>query len=158
VGQTGESPIVNRAGDMIGTAHLTEGPHGLLIRLEFQPRALPHGWHGLHFHDQGHGCDDGQAGFAGAGAHLGHADGKHGLLNPNGPEPGDLPSIYAPATGAFEVEVYSPALTLGMGPGRNPIWDADGASLIIHANGDDQKTQPIGGAGDRIACAVFTAG
>jgi Cu-Zn family superoxide dismutase len=158
VGQTGESPIVDTRGDPIGTAHLTEGPYGLLIRLKFQPRALSPGWHGLHVHERGQGCDDGASGFQGAGAHLGHAKGKHGLLNPNGPEPGDLPSIYVPASGAFEVEVYSPSLTLGQGPGRTVIWDADGASLIIHANRDDQQTQPIGGAGDRVACAVFTAG
>jgi Cu-Zn family superoxide dismutase len=158
VGQTGESPIVNTRGDPIGTAHLTEGPRGLLIRLEFQPRALSPGWHGLHFHERGQGCDDGPAGFQAAGGHVGHAAGKHGLLNPNGPEPGDLPSIYVPASGAFEVEVYSPFLTLGQGPGRTAIWDADGASLIIHANRDDQQSQPIGGAGDRVACAVFTAG
>ena len=35
------------------------------------------------------------------------------------------------------------------------LMDADGAALVIHANPDDYRTQPIGGAGDRVACAVI---
>jgi len=30
--------------------------------------------------------------------------------------------------------------------------DKDGSALVIHANPDDYKTQPIGGAGARIVC------
>jgi len=28
---------------------------------------------------------------------------------------------------------------------------------VIHANPDDHNSQPIGGAGDRVACAVLSA-
>jgi superoxide dismutase, Cu-Zn family len=31
-----------------------------------------------------------------------------------------------------------------------------GTSLVIHANGDDMKTDPSGNSGDRIACGVIT--
>lgn len=158
VGQTAEAPILNAAGAPVGTARMTEGPAGVLIHLRFEADALPPGWHGAHIHSVG-GCDDGAQGFAHAGPHAGAGDGRHGLLNPNGPEPGDLSSIWAPEAGAFEAELYSPLLTLRPeAPGRTPIWDADGSSLIIHAARDDQTTQPIGGAGARLACAVFTAG
>ncbi len=34
---------------------------------------------------------------------------------------------------------------------------ATGLSFLVHANRDDHVSQPIGGAGDRIACGVFTA-
>jgi Cu-Zn family superoxide dismutase len=34
--------------------------------------------------------------------------------------------------------------------------DADGTSLVIHAKPDDNKTDPSGNSGDRIACAVLT--
>jgi superoxide dismutase, Cu-Zn family len=39
--------------------------------------------------------------------------------------------------------------------GKMSLKDADGSSLVIHANADDGLTQPIGGAGDRVACAVI---
>ena len=31
----------------------------------------------------------------------------------------------------------------------------DGASLVIHAAPDDERTDPSGNSGDRIACAVL---
>jgi Cu-Zn family superoxide dismutase len=34
--------------------------------------------------------------------------------------------------------------------------DADGTALVIHAKPDDEKTDPSGNSGDRIACAVLT--
>jgi len=35
------------------------------------------------------------------------------------------------------------------------LMDADGSSVVIHAAADDYNTQPIGGAGARVACAVI---
>ena len=35
------------------------------------------------------------------------------------------------------------------------LRDKDGAALVMHENPDDMVTQPIGGAGKRIACAAF---
>ena len=43
----------------------------------------------------------------------------------------------------------------GLG-GNFDMADGDGLALVIHANADDHTTQPIGGAGDRIACAVLS--
>ena len=44
-------------------------------------------------------------------------------------------------------------ISLGEASGRLNILDADGSALIIHASPDDHSSQPIGGAGARIACA-----
>jgi len=33
---------------------------------------------------------------------------------------------------------------------------ADGLSIIVHASEDDHRSQPIGGAGPRVACGVVT--
>ena len=41
---------------------------------------------------------------------------------------------------------------------RAALVDKDGSALVIHANPDDYKTQPIGGAGARIACGAISGG
>ncbi len=149
--------IVGRDGRAIGQAQFTEAPTGVLIRMEFSPGALESGWHGLHLHTRGD-CSDFAAGFQASGGHLGMAEGiAHGLRNPAGPEAGDLPNIFAGA-GGFGAEMFSPYVTLHSAPvnGRAPLLDADGTALMIHAAADDHQTQPIGGAGARVACAALT--
>ena len=75
-------------------------------------RGLPPGWHGAHIHGVGD-CSDFAAGFQAAGAHAGrHDDVQHGLLNPSGPEAGDLPNLAAPIAGPFGAEFFSTRLTL----------------------------------------------
>jgi Cu-Zn family superoxide dismutase len=149
--------IVGRDGRAIGQAQFTEAPTGVLIRMEFSPGALSPGWHGLHLHGRGD-CSDAAAGFQASGGHVGmHAGVAHGLRNPAGPEAGDLPNIFAGA-GPFGAEVFSPYVTLHRAPigDRQPLMDGDGAALLIHANADDHQAQPIGGAGERTACAALT--
>ncbi|USI74222.1 superoxide dismutase family protein [Sphingomonas morindae] len=134
-----------------GTATLTAAPKGLLIHVEAE--GLSPGWHAIHVHAVGD-CSD--AGFKKAGGHV-HGDGAavHGLLNPAATDRGDLPNIYADADGHARAELFTPMLALADGQGdRLNILDADGAALVIHANKDDYTSQPIGGAGDRVACAV----
>lgn len=155
--------IVGADGQRIGQASFRDGPHGVLIQLEFSQGALPPGWHGLHLHTRGD-CSDFAAGFQASGGHLGMERRiQHGLLNPEGPEAGDLPNIFAPPAGAFAAEVMAPLVTLGERiPGvanrreRLSLLDPDGSALLIHAGPDDQVSQPIGGAGNRIACAALT--
>ena len=38
--------------------------------------------------------------------------------------------------------------------GANSVFAGGGTALVIHAKGDDMKSDPSGNAGDRIACAV----
>jgi len=155
--------IVASDGRPVGQATFRDGPHGVLIHLEFSSGGLPPGWHGLHLHSRGD-CSDFAAGFQASGGHVGTGPRvQHGLMNPNGPEAGDLPNIFAPAGGVFAAEVFSPRVTLGPGIAgtasraeRLSLLDEDGSALLIHAGPDDQTSQPIGGAGSRIACAAIT--
>lgn len=154
VGDFGEATLINATGARIGRAVLTQGPTGLLIRIEAE--GLTPGWHGVHIHASGE-C---AAPFTSAGAHVNHGEPKapHGLLNAGGPDDGDLPNIHADATGQIRAEVFtSNARIASYGPGQW-LWDADGSALVIHANADDHSSQPIGGAGERVACGVMAAG
>ncbi len=150
--------IVGGDGQAVGQATFTEAPTGVLIHLEFSQGRLPAGWHGLHLHARGD-CSDFATGFQASGSHvtLNHRV-QHGLLNRRGPEAGDLPNIFAAPSGISGAEVFSPYLTLHSDRigNRLPLLDADGAALLIHANRDDQASQPIGDAGARIACAALT--
>ncbi|MFN3931797.1 MAG: superoxide dismutase family protein [Brevundimonas sp.] len=154
VGDFGEATLINASGANIGRAVLTQGSTGLVIRIEAD--GLTPGWHGVHIHATGE-C---AAPFTSAGGHINHAEPKapHGLLNAQGPDDGDLPNIHADAQGRIRAEVFTTrARIAATGPGQW-LWDADGSALVIHANVDDHRSQPIGGAGDRVACGIMAAG
>ena len=144
--------IVAAGGAKVGELALTEGSTGVLLRLT--AKGLTPGWHAMHFHAVAD-CSD--AGFQKSGAHINHADHKkpHGLLNPDGPDFGDLPNFHVAADGTAYVEAFSALVKLGGAGDRAELADADGSALVIHANADDYKTQPIGGAGARTACAAI---
>lgn len=153
-GDFGEATLVNASGARMGRAILRQGPTGLLIRIE--ATGLTPGWHGVHIHSVGE-CT---APFTSAGAHVNHAETKapHGLLAAEGPDAGDLPNLFAAADGSVAAEVFTTQARIAReGPGQW-LWDADGSAIVIHANVDDHLTQPIGGAGERVACGVMAAG
>lgn len=154
IGDFGEATLMNPSGARVGRAVLTQGPTGLLIRVE--AGGLTPGWHGVHIHATGQ-C---AAPFTSAGGHINHGDPKapHGLLNAGGPDDGDLPNVFADAGGRVNAEVFTTRARIARdGPGQW-LWDADGSALVIHANADDQTSQPIGGAGERVICGVMAAG
>ncbi len=148
--------IVAADGRPIGEASFANAPSGVLIRLEFSENALPPGWHGAHLHQVGD-CSDFTAGFQAAGAHIGRAEHvQHGLRNAVGPEAGDLPNVFVAAAPPYGAEFLAAGVTLAPATAERPaLLDADGSALIIHANSDDQQSQPIGGAGPRLACAAL---
>lgn len=146
--------LKNSSGAAVGAATLSEGPAGVVMRIE--ATGLTPGWHGLHFHEKG---DCSKSDFTSAGAHVhGKPTMVHGLLNPDANEAGDLPNLYVAKDGSANAEVFSGFVSLSGKAGREALQDKDGSALVIHANADDHKTQPIGGAGARIACAVIPAG
>ncbi len=135
-----------------GTADLAEGPDGVVIRQH--GRADARLGHGIHFHETGD-CSD--AAYKNSGGHVQHAAKvPHGLLNPEGPDDGDLPNLYVAQDGTAETEVYSTRVTLSGAEGRAMLLDEDGAAIVVHEGPDDHMSQPIGGAGARVACAVIS--
>ncbi|QQS13616.1 MAG: superoxide dismutase family protein [Rhodospirillales bacterium] len=139
------------SGAPLGTVVFTDTPHGLAIDPKL--KGLPPGPHGFHVHENPSCAAAAQDGKMVPGlAAGGHYDPK-GTKAHRGPHQhdghlGDLPPLVADKDGAASAKLLAPRLK---------VADLRGRSLIIHANGDnfDDKPQPLGGGGGRIACGVF---
>ena len=112
---------------------------------------LPEGPHGTHIHAVGK-CT--APDFASAGPHWNPAGRQHGRLNPPGPHLGDLPNLEVRENGTGRVDFDLPVPT-GTPADANPLLDADGTAIVIHAAADDERTDPAGNSGARIACGAF---
>ena len=133
-------------GNTIGNVNLIEGPNGIVMEVGIDEGGLAPGWHAIHIHQTGDCSDTGE--YTASGGHVGKVEGGHGLLNQNGPEPGDLPNLYAFENGMVRYETFTDLVAI------SDIIDEDGGAIIIHEGRDDHMSQPIGGAGGRVACAV----
>jgi Cu-Zn family superoxide dismutase len=138
----------NAEGKVIGTGTLSQLRKGLKINLDIS--GLTPGEHAIHFHENGK-CEG--AKFESAGGHL-NPDGKeHGLDNPHGHHLGDMKNIVADKDGKIKTSVVNESATLASGPGS--LKKEGGVAIVIHAHADDNKTNPSGASGDRVACAVL---
>ncbi|WP_179954033.1 superoxide dismutase family protein [Denitrobaculum tricleocarpae] len=147
---TASAKIIGLENTEIGFANFEQGPHGVMIHIRVT--GLEPGKKGVHLHN--HGLCEHQEGFTTARGHIGLKEGGHGLMNPDGPEEGDLPNIFVGADGIGEAEMFTTMVNIG-GGGVGDLLDADGSTLMIHANADDHVSQPIGGSGPRVACGVI---
>jgi Cu-Zn family superoxide dismutase len=136
-------------GKALGTADFAAVNRGVLITLDLHD--LPPGPHGVHLHVSGN-CDA-KSGFTRAGPILSITPGKqHGYLAEGGPEAGDLPNQWADDQGRLHASMVTTGFSLGNG--KRSIFDRDGVAIIVDQRGDDYRTQPLGNAGNRIACGV----
>jgi Cu-Zn family superoxide dismutase len=140
--------IRDATGRTLGTVELRS--NGNVILLTGSLRGVPPGSHGLHLHNTGR-CDPP---FESAGAHWNPTNRSHGLENPQGPHLGDLANLDALAD---SVAVVRTATTGGTLRGPNGLLEGDGAAVVLHARPDDNKTDPSGNSGARIACGVVAA-
>jgi Cu-Zn family superoxide dismutase len=107
---------------------------------------LTPGEHGFHIHEFGDCCSpEGEC----AGGHFDPKGSAHG--GPDDPQRhvGDLGNIKADGSGCAMVSIKDKMIRLS---GEHSII---GRAVVVHADGDDLKTQPSGNAGDRVACGVI---
>lgn len=132
-----------------GSATVTEDTAGLHVLV--RATGLTPGIHAVHVHMTGTctGPD-----FTSAGGHWNPTHRQHGKDNPAGMHMGDMPNMTVGADGAGALEYVIPAGTLTSG--MTPLLDADGAAVVVHAAPDDNKSDPAGNAGGRVACAVLS--
>ena len=142
--------LTSDTGVVLATATFTQAKDG--IRLVVDGKGLTPGEHGLHIHAVGR-CE--APGFTSAGPHWNPTGMKHGKDAPGGPHMGDIPNLVVGADGTGHLAATIPGMISG---GANPLIDADGAAIVIHAAANDYKTDPSGNSGGRIACGVINAG
>jgi Cu-Zn family superoxide dismutase len=145
----GSAQLVDNSGKVIGTVEMSEDVDG--VSLAVTAAGLPVGTHGVHLHEVGK-CEGPK--FESAGAHWNPAHRQHGRDNPQGAHLGDLDNM---TLGAGETAARYVIGSVTLRGAANPLADADGTSLVVHAKQDDYKTDPSGNSGDRIACAVLAA-
>lgn len=146
--ETAHATLKDAQGVAVGTATLTETPHGVLLRATLT--GVPAGAHAFHIHTNG-ACEPP---FASAGGHFNPTGRQHGIENAMGMHAGDMPNLQVGADGRLTVEVLAPDVTLK--PGANSLFKEGGTALVLHGGADDHTSDPAGNAGPRIACGVIT--
>lgn len=136
--------FVGGDGTALGSLSVADSPAGLSLTLAGS--GMPAGVHGLHLHMVGK-CEGPK--FESAGAHWNPDNKQHGSENPAGPHKGDLPNATVAADGTLNQVLTLSGVTLAQ------LQDGDGTALVVHAQPDDNRTDPSGNSGDRIACAVI---
>lgn len=145
--QEAKAAFINAQGESAGSATLGTAPGGVFIAVEVS--GLPaESWVAFHIHENGT-CDP-SAGHETAGGHFNPTQSQHGYLTEGGPHAGDMPNIWVDAAGVARAQVFNPYVVLT--EGENLVR---GRALMVHAGADDYKSQPSGGAGDRLTCAVI---
>jgi superoxide dismutase, Cu-Zn family len=140
--------LFDSAGTRVGVATFSEGDDG--VRLGVSVSGLSPGQHGMHIHETG-SCTP--PSFESAGAHLNPASKKHGLLNPEGPHAGDLPNLTVDTDGSADTTLTVPQALLAQGP--ESMIGTQTRAFVVHADPDDQKTDPSGNSGSRVVCGVI---
>ena len=106
--------------------------------------------HGFHVHEKGD-CSSGDG--MSAGGHFNPDGVGHGHVKPGDTgHAGDMPNLKADASGNAAVAFERTRMTVAEGR-----FSIVGKGLIVHRDPDDYKSQPVGNAGPRLACAVIKA-
>jgi Cu-Zn family superoxide dismutase len=147
------APIANASlfdtsGTRVGLATFSEVAGK--ARMGVSVSGLSPGQHGMHIHETG-ACTPPD--FESAGSHFNPASKKHGLLNPEGPHAGDMPNLVVEADGSADTVFTVSAGLLAQGP--ESMLGPQQHAFVIHADPDDQKTDPSGKSGSRVVCGVI---
>lgn len=148
-GESSGHSIVDSAGATVG--FVAGRLDGESLKLDINVYRLPRGRHGMHLHEVGK-CDPPD--FASAVAHWNPLNKQHGHQNARGPHVGDLGNIDVGSDGKAQVTRMIPIPPPAPGQPADDAFSTTGLSLVIHKKADDEKTDPSGNSGDRIACGL----
>jgi Cu-Zn family superoxide dismutase len=142
--------LLNAEGKNAGSVTFKTAKDGVKVKISLV--GLPAGPHAVHIH-QNPVCT--APDFKSAGGHF-NPDGKmHGYLNPMGHHNGDMPdSVLVGSDTRGEAEFTLTNISLDPAA-KNSIFANGGTSVVVHAEADDEKSDPAGNAGGRLACGVI---
>jgi Cu-Zn family superoxide dismutase len=142
--------IKTATGQDAGTATFKTVKKGVQVKLAL--KNLPFGEHGVHIH-QNAVCD--APDFKGAGGHFNPDGKKHGFLNDMGHHNGDFPAGVSVGEDHMGSATFV-LTTVSLDPAAaNSLFTKGGTSIVVHEKADDEKTDPSGASGNRIACGVI---
>ena len=127
-----------------GVVHFTQVDGG--VRVVADVLGLKPGKHGFHIHEFG---DITAADGMSTGGHLNPAHEKHGGPNSIERHEGDLGNLKADENGHATLDYVDTVITL------NGPESIIGHGVVVHADPDDLKSQPVGNAGKRVATGVI---
>jgi Cu-Zn family superoxide dismutase len=145
---TANASLFDTSGTRVGVATFSKGDGNTQMGVSVS--GLTPGEHGMHIHENG-ACTPPR--FESAGGHFNPASKQHGLLNPEGPHAGDMPNLVVEADGSADTTYTVSAGLLAEGPGS--MIGSQKRAFVIHADPDDQKTDPSGNSGPRVICGVI---
>ncbi len=136
-------------GANVGKVVFTE--EGNIVYAKVALKGLPPGEHGLHVHATG-ACT--APDFTSAGGHFNPDNKHHGYANHMGHHAGDFAmSVTIKDNGMGSATLRSTDISLDPSS-PDAIF---GKAVVVHEQVDDQKSDPAGNAGKRIACGVIPA-
>lgn len=106
--------------------------------------------HGFHVHEAGD-CSSGDG--LSAKGHFNPHGKPHGHHGTTERHAGDMPNLRADGNGRADARFDLDVITVTPGPAS-----VVGRGLIVHVQPDDYRSQPVGNAGARMACAVIRRG
>ena len=138
--------IIDAVGQSVGTAVLSEAPHGVKITLNV--KNMPPGAHLMHIHEFPK-CEPPD--FKSAGPHFNPNGASHDGHGPTGAPAGDIPNfvLTVSADGTARTSVIAPFVTLGTE--SNSVFSNGGTALVFHAVAGHVSAS----APPRTACGVI---
>jgi Cu-Zn family superoxide dismutase len=140
--------FIDKDGRILGTAAFRESRLGVWVEVNVRD-VLP-GKHAMHIHAVGK-CDGPD--FTSAGGHFNPSAAKHGVAGSAHAHAGDLPHLVVGPDGRGAISFMAPHLSLNKAASNGLAFGA-GTAIVIHASSDDEKTDPAGNSGARVACGI----
>lgn len=142
-------PLQDASGSNVGSVTFMQ--KGKAVEMKAMLQGMPTGQHAIHVHAVGT-CTPPD--FTSAGGHLNPTGKHHGYANPEGHHAGDFPaSVMVNADGSGTATLKNADISLDP---ASPVA-IYGKSVVVHELVDDQKTDPAGASGKRLACGVIPA-